>query len=361
MAADGGGQEKTEQPTGKKISDAVEKGQVAKSQEINSLAIFGTGLILIFMFKGFIGSKLADLSIYIFDSLDTLELNLNLVQLYVYNGFIYILVILAPIFIGLMVMGLASGLGQTGLHISPKALKFDASKFDPIKGFKNKFFSAQPLVELVKSVSKVSLIGIFAYIELSDSILFSSQLLHYSVEEIVYYMTETAFGFLWKFALIYIVLAAADFVWQKYKHNKDLMMTKQEVKEENKNTEGDPEVKGRIKSKQFEMSQRRMMQEVPKADVVITNPTHVAIALKYEMGNNGAPKIIAKGLDAVAQRIKEIAKENNIPMHEDVELARALYKACDIGDEIPENLFKAVAQILAYVYKIKNNKKKSIV
>ncbi len=361
MADDGGGQEKTEQPTGKKISDSREKGQVAKSQEINSLAIFGTGLILIFMFQSHIGSKLSDLATYIFDSLDTFEMSVNLFQLYVYKGFIYILVILGPFFIGLIIVALASGLGQTGFHLSPKALKPDMSKFDPIKGMKNKFFSSQPLVELIKSVFKVGLIGTFAYYELSDSVLFSTKLLHYSVKEIVFYMTDTAFGFLWKFALIYIVLAAADFAWQKHKHKKDLMMTKQEVKEENKNTEGDPEVKGRIKSKQFEMAQKRMMQDVPEADVVITNPTHVAIALKYKMGGNGAPKIIAKGLDSVAQRIKEIAKENNISMYEDVQLARALYKACEVGDEIPENLFKAVAQILAYVYNLKKNKKKTIV
>lgn len=359
--ADAGGQEKTEQPTGKRIEDAREKGQVARSQEINSLAIFGTGLILIFMFQGYIGDKLSDLAVYIFNSLDTLELSQNILHLYVFKGFQYILVILAPILIGLVIISLAAGFGQTGIKLSPKALKFDAKKFDPIKGFKNKFLSAQPFVELTKSVFKVSLIGTFAYHELSDSILFSSKLLHFSIAEIVYYMTDTAFGFLWKFALIYIVLAAADFAWQKHKHKKDLMMTKQEVKEENKNTEGDPEVKGRIKGKQFEMSQKRMMQEVPKADVVITNPTHVAVALKYEMGGSGAPKVVAKGLDAVAQKIKEIAKENEIAMHEDVQLARALYKSCEIGDEIPEDLFKAVAQILAYVYNLKNSKKKTIV
>ena len=140
-----------------------------------------------------------------------------------------------------------------------------------------------------------------------------------------------------------------------------MKMTKQEVKEENKNTEGDPHTKGRIKSKQMEMAQRRMMADVPTADVVITNPTHFAVALKYEMGSQGAPKVVAKGADRVAQKIKEIAKENGVPLHENVMLARALYKSCEVGEEIPATLFKAVAEVLAYVFKLKNKKKKSIV
>jgi flagellar biosynthetic protein FlhB len=135
-------------------------------------------------------------------------------------------------------------------------------------------------------------------------------------------------------------------------------MTKQEVKEEHKQTEGDPIVKSQIKSKQFEMARKRMLQEIPQADVVITNPTHFAVALKYDIGKSAAPKVVAKGQDYLAQKIKQIAKENNIPLHEDVQLARALYKACEVGQEIPENLFKAVAQILAYIFKLKEDKKR---
>ncbi|MBI9073169.1 MAG: flagellar biosynthesis protein FlhB [Melioribacteraceae bacterium] len=361
MAKESEGQEKSEQPTGKKVSDSREKGQVAKSMEINSLAIFGSGLILLFMYKNFIGGKLSGLAEYIFSSLDTLDITLSLSQMYIEKGFAYILVTLAPFFIGLVLVALATGYGQTGFMITPKALAPKLDRFNPISGMKNKFFSTQPLVEMIKSVFKVIVIGAFAYWELQDAVVNSLGLVNYTVSEIVLFMIDTALNFLWKVALIYLVLAIADFIYQRRKHTSDLMMTKQEVKEESKQTEGDPQLKGHIKGKQLAMARNRMMKEVPKADVVITNPTHYAVALKYNVGNNGAPKVIAKGVDAVAQRIKKLAVENNVPLHEDRQLARALYKICNIGDEIPENLYQAVAQILAYVFKQKRAKKKSIV
>lgn len=361
MAKEQDGQEKTEQPTGKRISDSRLKGQVARSQEINSLSIFGTGLVLLFIYKNFIGDKLSGLAEFVFSNLDTLDITYALMLIYIEKGFMYILSTLAPFFIGLVLIALAAGYGQAGFMITPKALAPKLDRFNPVSGMKNKFFSAQPFVEMLKSVFKVALIGAFAYWELEDAVVNSLGLVNFTITEIVFFMMDTAIGFLWKVALIYLVLAAADFVYQKRKHNKDLMMTKQEVKEENKQTEGDPQIKAQIKGKQLAMARNRMMKEVPKADVVITNPTHYAIALKYDVGGSGAPKVVAKGVDAVAQRIKKIATENNVPLHEDRQLARALYKFCNIGDEIPENLYQAVAQILAYVFKSKRAKKKSIV
>ena len=174
-------------------------------------------------------------------------------------------------------------------------------------------------------------------------------------------MVDAAWELLWKISLLYIIIAAVDFIFQKKKFKKDMMMSKQEVKEENRQNEGDPQIKARIKKLQYQAARNRMMQSVPKADVVITNPTHYAVALKYDASKNAAPKVLAKGVDDLARKIKEVARENNIPVHEDRELARALYRICDIGDEIPSTLFKAVAQVLAYIYQIKNNKKKSIV
>jgi len=361
MAADSGGQEKTEEATGKKLEDSRSKGQVAKSQEINSIAVFGVGLVLIFAFKDFVGGKLGELAIYIFGSLHSLELSMDIFQTYVYKGFMFILITLSPFFLGLVIIALVAGYGQAGFRITPKALIPKFEQLSPIKGIKNKFFSITPLIELTKALIKFVAISLFAYWELADTILYSAQLLNYTVAEIVSFMVEKSYSFLWKIGLIYLIFSFADFAYQKFKHKKDLKMTKQEVKEENKDTEGDPLIKGKIKGKQMEMSQKRMMQEVPKADVVITNPTHVAVALKYDSDGSGAPKVVAKGLDHVAKKIKEIAKEHNVYMHEDVPLARALYKQCEIGEEIPEDLFKAVAQILAYVYRLRNNKKKSIV
>lgn len=355
------GQEKTEQPTGKRLEDSRNKGQVAKSQEINSLAVFGSGLILVYLVKSFLANQLSQLATFVFSSLDTLNLTVDMVSFYSMQAFMFYLKTLAPIFGGLVIISIIAGYSQTGFKITLEAIQPKLNKFDPIKGVKNKFFSSKTLVETAKSILKLVVIGGFIYWILKDAIQNATGLVDWDIDEIVIFMTEVAFQLFWKIALVYTSIAIIDFVYEKFKHKKDLMMTKQEIKDETKQTEGDPFVKGQIKGKQMAMARSRMMQEVPKADVVITNPTHFAIAIKYEIGSTTAPKVLAKGMDEVAQRIKKIASENNIPLHEDVQLARTLYKVCEIGDEIPENLFRAVAQILAYIYQLKRNKKKSIV
>ena len=359
--AESDGQEKTEQATGKKIEESRNEGQVAKSMEINSLAIFLTGLLIIYFFQDSIGDKISGLATFIFSSVDTLEINLNIIQMYSIKGFLYFLSILAPFFIALMIMAMAAGYGQVGFKFAFKAMKPKGSKFNPISGIKNVMFSANSFVEVTKSIIKLVVIGIFTYIVLDEEIKKSIGLVDLSVEEIVNFMIDVSVGFLWKVALVFIAIAGADFAYQKYKHKKDLMMTKQEVKEEFKQQEGDPFVKGKLREKRILAAQKRMMAAVPEADVIITNPTHFAVALKYELGKDSAPKVVAKGADFVAQKIKEIAKENNVHMHEDVYLARSLYKMCEVGDEVPEELFQAVAQILAYVYQLKSSYKKSIV
>ncbi|MBK8945028.1 MAG: flagellar biosynthesis protein FlhB [Ignavibacteriae bacterium] len=356
------GQEKTEQATSKRQLDTREKGQAPKSQELNSLAVFTTGLFVLFLTKDYLGGKLWDISVYIFSSLDTLEISADILSMYMIKGALFFILSMFPVFIGIILVSLAVGYGQVGFKITPKALEPKFSKLDPIKGFKNSFLTTRPLVETIKSIVKLSAIGIFSYIFLEDMILNSIGLVNFTIQEIVNYTIENSIDFLWRVSLVYIVIAFSDFAYQKFKHKKDLMMTKQEVKEERKQTEGDPQIKSQIRSKQIEMARKRMLDDVPKADVVITNPTHFAVALKYDIGKSTAPKVIAKGQDLLAQKIKEIAKQHNIPLHEDVQLARALYKACEIGQEIPETLFKAVAQILAYIFKLKNEKKrKSII
>ncbi len=361
MAKDQGGQEKTEQPSQKRLDDSRKDGKVARSQELNSLAVFGTGLLILFLFKSSMAENLGNISKYIFSNITTLEINLNLVQYYFYKGFLFIIMILTPFFLSLFLVSLASGFGQAGFRITPKALKPKGDVLNPIKGMKNKFFSASSVVELIKSLLKLGIVALIAYIELSDSIIHSSGFIQFNPSEIINFMVKASYGFLWKILLVYAVFAISDFIYQKYDYKKNLKMTKQEVKDEHKDTEGDPLIKNKVLSKMLQMAQRRMMQDVPQADVVITNPTHVAVALKYEFGKDESPTVIAKGLDNVAQKIKSVAREHNIHMYEDVQLARTLYKTCEIGDSIPENLFKAVAQILAYVYKLKKNKKKSIV
>lgn len=353
------GQEKTEEATGKRLADSREEGQVAKSQELNSLAVFTTGLLVLFLTRDYLGSKIWAMTVYIFSSLDVLEISVNILSMYALKALLFFVSAIFPILLGIMIVSVAVGYGQVGFKISPKALKPKFSKLDPLKGVKNTFFSSRPFFELLKSMVKLLVIGGFSYYIMEDMVLNAIGLVNFTVLEIVNYMMDNSVEFLWRVSIVFAIIAFVDFFYQKKKFAKDMRMTKQEVKEENKQLEGDPQIKGQIRAKQMESARKRMLQEVPTADVVITNPTHFAVALKYEMGKSAAPKVVAKGKDLLAQKIKKIAAENNVPMHEDVPLARALYKACEVGQEIPENLFKAVAEILAYIFKLKQEKKRN--
>ncbi len=351
------GQEKTEQPTSKKLNDSREEGQVAKSQEMSSFAVFSGGFFILFFFKSFLAEQIGDMAKYIFNSLDILTLNINIIQVYFLKAMGFFVITMSPVLLGLVVVGFVSNVGQIGFKVSLKALKPKMSKFNILKGIQRIFFSSRSLVEVSKSLAKLLVIGLFTYWVLDDLIKDAVLLIDHSVQEIVVFMIESSIDLIWQLALVFAVIAAADFIFQRYKHNKDLMMSKQEIKDESKQTDGDPEVKARIKSIQFESARKRMMQDVPNADVVITNPTHFAIALKYDPLTSGAPKVLAKGMDSLAQKIKQIATENGVPLHENRELARALYKVTDVGDEIPAELFQAVAQILAHIFKLRSSRK----
>jgi flagellar biosynthetic protein FlhB len=351
------GQEKTEDATSKKLSDSRDEGQVAKSQEMSSFLIFSGGFFILFAFRDFISDQISGMTTYVFRSLDVLTININIVQLYFYKALGFFALTMAPILLGLMVIGFVSNVGQIGFKISLKAMKPKMSKFNLAKGIKRIFFSSRSLVEVAKSLAKLFVIGLFTYIVLDDLIQEAVLIIDHSIAQIVVFMIESALTLIWKLALVFAVIAAADFIFQRHKHKKDLKMSKQEVKDEGKQTDGDPQVKARIKSIQFETARKRMMQDVPNADVVITNPTHYAIAIKYDQEKNAAPRILAKGVDTLAQRIKKVATENGVPLHENRELARALYKVADVGDEIPSELFQAVAQILAHIFRQRNSRK----
>lgn len=356
--AESDGQEKTEEPTAKKLDDSRKKGQVAKSVEINSFAILTLGLFILYLSKQSLGSNLSQLAIKIFSSLDKIQLTPDLLQMYFKQGVLFYFGTLWPIFAGIIVVGLLATIGQVGLKFSPQALTPNFAKFNPLKGIKNLFFTTRSIVEVSKSIVKLVIIALFTYFVIKEFIFQATTLVQLSVSEIVQYMIEASYSLVWKVALMFGLIAAADFGFQKYKHRNDMMMTKQEVKEENTQSEGNPQIKSKIRSVQMSAARKRMMQDVPKADVIITNPTHLSIALKYELNSDSAPKVLAKGADEVAMKIREIAKQHNIPLYEDRELARALFKLCDVGDFIPTSLFKAVAQVLAYIYQLKNEKKK---
>lgn len=354
--ADFEGQEKTEQPSSKKLEDARKKGMVAKSIEVNSLVIVVTGLVTIFLLQSYIGQRVSSFTINIFNSLDTLPKKVSLLPNMAFDWYMFFFSVLAPVMTAIVIAALASNIAQVGFRLSPEALTPKFSKLNPANGIK-RIFSSKSVVEIFKTLLKFFVIAFFTYLILSDLIVASAYLDNLNPSELVIFMLDNAFSLLWKIALLYAVIAGIDFVYQRYKFRKDMMMTKQELKEELKQLEGDPTVKGRIRKMQMQAAQQRMMANLPTADVVITNPTHYAVALKYDMTKDSAPEVIAKGVDLLAQRIKKVAAEHNIPLHEDRELARALYKMCDVGDKIPPSLFKAVAQVLAYVYNLKKKKK----
>lgn len=360
MADDG--KDKTEEPTAKKLSDARNEGRVAKSTEVNSLAVFGSGLIMLYITRGTLGDKFSEFSRDLFSSLDTMDLSKTMLQTYFIKWALFFFSVTAPVILAIMVVSFVSNVAQIGFKFTGKVFQPKLSRFNLFANAKNMLFSSRSAVELLKSIVKLTIIAVFTYSILSKLVEDSFQLAELSVEDTVSFMIDSSFSLVWKIVLFYALIAGSDFVFQRVKFKKDMMMTKQEVKDEHKQSEGDPEIKQRIRKQMFKMAFKRMMKDVPQADVVITNPTHFAVAIKYEMNKDGAPKVVAKGMDELAQKIKKIAAENNVPLHEDVQLARALYKSCEVGDEIPTKLFKAVAQILAYIYQMKNfRKRKSIV
>lgn len=356
------GQEKSEQPSEKKLRDGRDKGQVAKSIEINSLVVFSSGLMLIFFAKDYISGKVSGFSIKTFSGLAVTNVDKKFASGYFVELWVTFFSIISPVLIALFIASFIANVSQVGFNFSFKALAPKLSKFSIIKNVKRIFFSSRSFVEIAKSLMKLGVIGFFTYNILFELSIKSTVLTELALTEILSFMVDAAYSLIWRIILVFAIIAAIDLGYQKFKFKKDMMMTKQELKEENKSSEGDPLVKSRIKKVQFSMSRNRMMQDVKKADIVITNPTHFAVALKYDMQMDNAPKVVAKGADEVAKRIKKIAVENGIPLHEDKELARALYKLCETGDVIPQALFKAVAKILAYMFQVKNiKKKKSII
>ena len=250
-------------------------------------------------------------------------------------------------------VALLVGVVQVGWTVSAKPMKPELSKFNPVNGFK-RMFSKDSLFELVKSIFKVGIIVYIAYTSIRDNESKLFVLYDISLNQAVALVGNFVIDVGMKISFVYLVIGIADYVYQKLKFKDDMKMTKQEVKDEYKNTEGDPQIKGRQRRKMQEVSQKRMMQDVPKADVVITNPTHLAVAVQYDADTSPAPVVIAKGADYVAQKIKEVAKDNQIEIVENKPLARMLYANVDIGAQIPPELYQAVAEVLVFVYKAKN-------
>ncbi len=351
--AEESGQERTENATGKRRKDFRDKGQVAQSKEVGTAALLTTSLLLWVFYARYFWRDLESIYREVFELMAHLEVTSQSMTLFGWQVAKFMIGLLWPIFLLTLVVGFFASFLQVGPLFSTKVFKPDIAKFNPIKGM-SKFVSKRSAVELVKSLAKVALIGFIAYKTVAGEFDAALTLVSQDLHQMLVFLAHVAFLVFAKCCGVIIVLAIIDFGFSKYEMEQRMKMTKQEIKEEHKETEGDPKVKSRIRSMQMQAARRRMMAEVPKADVIITNPTHLSVALSYERGSMGAPKIIAKGADHVAFRIREIAREHKIPIIENKPVARALYKQ-EIGEEIPEEMFTAVAEILAYVYSLKKH------
>ncbi|MBN2241201.1 MAG: flagellar biosynthesis protein FlhB [Acidobacteria bacterium] len=348
----GGTDKKTEQPTRRKLKKAREKGQVARSREVPAAAVL-MGVILIFYYFGqnffhALENEMASL----LDLQVPQEINLSYLSTMIRGVTVRTAAVLAPILIGVLGFSVLSNVLQGGLAFSTHALKLKPEKLNPKNGFK-KIFSKNGLVELVKSLVVVSALSFITYQVLMSHLPLYPKLVLMNPGKILYWTASISFSVLIRIAFLMLVVAILDFCFQKYRFREQMKMSKKEVREEYKEMEGDPTTKGRIRRIQRAMARRRMMADVPKADVVVTNPTHYAVALSYKTDEMEAPKVVAKGVGFLAQKIKELAQQHAIPLVENKPLAQALYKSVEIGAYIPAHLYRAVAEILAYIYKAK--------
>lgn len=345
------GDDKTEEPTAKKRADAKKKGQVGRSTEISTAFVLLTGFFVLKVLWENIYTSIADYTTYIFTHLNQPVDTENISRLFI--GIMEILATTAlPIMLAIMIIGLGVNFFQVGLNFNTEAIGFKLDKLNPINGF-GRIFSKRSLVELFKSLFKIAVIGYFLYTILSQQLLAMPQFIYFDLGTSLEQMSKIIFSMSFEVIGVIMVLGFLDYGYQKWQTTQDLKMSKQEVKDEMKQSEGDPQIKGKIKQKQRQMAMSRMMQEVPKADVIVTNPTHFAVALQYHKGMQ-APLVIAKGQDFVAQKIKKLARESRVPIVENRPLARALFASTNIGDAVPAELYQAVAEVLAYVYRLKH-------
>lgn len=345
-------EEKTEQPTGKRLSEARKKGNVARSRDLSAAVVLLAGLASLSIWGPALSRKLMEMFKVSLSQLHPGIVGVNQISS-IFMGFSLTLGgLLTPIFLTLSVAAVVGNYAQVGKLFSTERISPDLSRLQFFKGFK-RFFSPNSLVELLKSMAKMSLIGLVAYFSVKRELPGMLPLLDQEVGQVLLHMSGTAFRVCTRVLIALLLLGAFDFFYQRYRHLKDLRMTKQEVKDEMRQVEGDPKVKARIRSLMRQMATKRMMTEVPTADVVITNPTHIAVALKYDSTTMVAPQVVAKGRGFIALKIIALAQEAGVPRVENRPLARSLYRIVEVGKGIPTSLYRAVAEVLAYIYRLR--------
>jgi flagellar biosynthetic protein FlhB len=344
--------ERTEKATPKRREEARQKGNVARSIEVNSALVLFTGTILLALMAHSLFGNLSALMRDVFVHIAEFELNPTNIPHYAAMVFLFLVRVIGPLILAVLVVGVAANVFQFGFLLTGEPLKPDLKKINPVNGFK-RMFSLRSIVELAKGIIKVIIVGLVIYVTLRNAAEQFLPLMDQEIGQIIGFLGSIMLKIALRASIALIILAALDYGYQRWDYERSLRMTKEEVKEELREHEGDPLVKGRIRSIQREIARRRMMSEVPKADVVITNPVHYAVALKYVAEEMSAPTVVAKGARKLAEKIKELARENDVPIVEDPPLARMLYKSCEVGEEIPVDLYQSVAEILAYVYQLK--------
>ncbi len=347
-----GFQERTEKATPRRREKAREEGKVAKSPEVNAAALLSFGFLSLFMLGPRMAERLQAMMQHTMTHAPAIAAA-DASMSRVFGDFaLKFFEIVGPTFIVLTVIAIAANVAQVGFRITPKSIEPNFNKISPLSGFK-RLFGLTALVSLFRDTLKLLIVGIVAYKAIETEFDSFFLLPDMSVMDIASAMGKTAVVLGLKVGAIMIVIAILDYLYKRYDFEKSIKMSKQDIKEENRDTEGSPELRSRIRQAQRELSRQRQMDAVPLADVVVTNPTHLAVALKYDSGEMNAPKVIAKGERLLAQRLKDIARKHDIPVIEDPPLARALFKMCRVGDFVPENLYRAVAELLAYVYRLK--------
>ncbi len=354
--AEGSDQEKTERATPKKRQEARERGEVPRSREAASTFVFLAILIVLYFFGPSFTRHTLSMTKGFLMQATRLQLTQANFTLLAEQTLQQCLFLLAPLFVVAFLASILGNVLQFGFLLTGETLTPDLSTLNPVKGM-GRMVSKNALMELLKSTAKVTVVGILAYsVVRHEFVNVLPTLGDMGTGEIFFYIARVSYRLLVHMLWFLIVLSILDYAFQRWQYEDKLKMTKQEVKDEYKQREGDPQIKARVRSIQREMSRKRMLAEVPSADVVVTNPTHLAVALKYDPERGPAPQVVAKGADYIAAKIRDIAREHQVPLVEDKPLARALYYGVKVGSFIPENLYKAVAEILAYVYSLKENR-----
>lgn len=340
--------EKTEDATPRQRERAREEGRVASSREVGTLFVLTTATLAIYFFGPYMTRRLLGLFTWVFQNLHSIDLTVGGAAVLLRSMFLQILLILGPIFVALVVAAIAGWVFQVGFLLSSRPLQFKAERINPIEGAK-RLFSWRLLMETIKSVLKFTVVAFVCYYLFKPLLPWSTAMTDSDPNQLIPAILYQGMRIALYLLLFLLVVAVADYSFQRWEYEKSIRMSRYEVKQELKETEGDPQIRARVRSIRQQQLRQRMMAEVPTAEVVVTNPTHYAVALRYDPTERDAPHVVALGRGLIAQRIKEIASENDVPIYEEPWLARQLYRTCNVGDTIPVDLWQAVAKVLAYL------------